>query len=116
MSYIVPGDIPNNCRECPCGYITEGAFSDECQVLAREYEKDADIARPNWCPLIEVKTPHGRLIDADKLEEGFKRAIGTYLPKDPTRHMSLVGASRCHGWTQGLTAVQEAETVIEAED
>lgn len=59
---------------------------------------------------------HGRLIDADKLEEGFKRAIGTYLPKDPTRHMSIVEASRCRGWTQGLTAIQEAETVIKAEE
>ena len=69
-----------------------------------------------WCEVEEIKAPHGRLIDADKLEEGFKRAIGTYLPKDPTRHMSLVDASRCRGWTQALTAVQEAKTVIEAED
>lgn len=60
--------------------------------------------------------PHGRLIDADKLEKGFKRAIETYLPKDPTRHMSIVEASRCRGWTQGLMAVQEAETVIKAEE
>ena len=116
MSYIVPGDIPNNCGECPCGYITEGAFSDECRVLAREWEKDADSVRPNWCPLIGVPTPHGRLGDLDELEKQFKRAIGTYLPKDPTRHMSIVEASRCRGWTQGLTAVQEAETIIEAED
>lgn len=68
MSYIVPKEIPKNCIECPCGYETEGAFSDVCSVLARKYEKDADIARPNWCPLIEVKTPHGRLIDADKFK------------------------------------------------
>lgn len=60
--------------------------------------------------------PHGRLIDADKLEKGFKRAIGTYLPKDPTRHMNIADGSECRGWTQALTAVQEAETVIEAEE
>lgn len=70
MSYIVPKEIPKNCFACPCGYETEGAFSNECQVLAREYEKDADIARPNWCPLIEVP-PHGRLIDADELKTAF---------------------------------------------
>lgn len=75
MSYIVPGDIPNNCRECPCGYITEGAFSDECRVLAREWEKDADSVRPNWCPLIEVKTPHGRLIDADAVNRAMDERI-----------------------------------------
>jgi hypothetical protein len=67
MSYIVPEDIPKNCFACPCGYETEGAFIDECLVLKREYEKDADSVRPNWCPLVEIKTPHGRLIDADEL-------------------------------------------------
>ena len=71
MSYIVPGDIPKNCFACPCGYETEGAFIDECLVLKREYEKDADSVRPNWCPLVEIKTPHGRLIDADELKTAF---------------------------------------------
>lgn len=116
MSYIVPGDIPKNCIACPCGYETEGAFRDECSVLAREYEKDADAVRPNWCPLVEIEEPHGRLIDANKLEKGFKRAIGTYLPKDPTRHMNAVDGSECRGWTQALSAVQKAKTVIEAEE
>ena len=53
MSYIVPRDIPKNCRECPCGW----AFWDECSVLARDYEKDADYVRPDWCPLVEVREP-----------------------------------------------------------
>ena len=64
----------------------------------------------------QIPTPHGRLGDLDELEKQFKRAIGTYLPKDPTRHMSVMYSCECRGWTQGLTAVQEAETIIEAED
>ncbi len=67
MSILIKGmEMPKNCIECPCGHETEGAFWDECSVLAREYEKDADSVRPNWCPLVELP-PHGRLIDADKL-------------------------------------------------
>ena len=27
-----------------------------------------DDERPDWCPLVEVPTPHGRLIDADALD------------------------------------------------
>lgn len=98
MSYIVPGDIPNNCRECPCGYITEGAFSDECRVFAREWEKDADSVRPNWCPLIEVKTPHGRLIDADKLN--------TY-DISPVNGFCVIGVTE--------EDIGLAETILEAE-
>jgi hypothetical protein len=25
--------------------------------------------RPNWCPLVEIPTPHGRLIDVSTVEE-----------------------------------------------
>ena len=77
---------------------------------------DSDKERMPNCPLIEVPTPHGRLGDLDELEKQFKRAIGTYLPKDPTRHMDIVSGSECRGWTQALMAVQEAETIIEAEE
>ena len=103
MSVLIKGmEMPKRCGGCPLRGVCK-------QRIYIEY-------RPKDCPLIEVPTPHGRLIDADELEKGFKRAIGTYLPKDPTRHMDIVNGSECRGWTQALTAVQEAKTVIEAED
>ena len=101
MSYIVPGDIPKNCFACPCGYETEGAFIDECLVLKREYEKDADSVRPNWCPLVEVKEPHGRLIDIKSVEDGkFVNADNEYQK-----------------WWNGAleSVINYAQTVIEAE-
>ena len=40
-------------------------------------KNDKDYAesstRPDWCPLIEVPEPHGRLIDADALTKKIKR-------------------------------------------
>ena len=101
MSYIVPGDIPKNCFACPCGYETEGAFIDECLVLKREYEKDADSVRPNWCPLVEVKEPHGRLIDIKSVEDGkFVNAENEYKK-----------------WWNGAleSVINYAKTIIEAE-
>lgn len=121
MSVLIKGmEVPTSCVECPCCRHDNwnGETAHQCNVsfitFGAEDENWIYNTRPNWCPLIELP-PHGRLIDADKLEKGFKRAIGTYLPKDPTRHMDIVDASKCHGWTQALTAVQEAETVIEAD-
>lgn len=112
MSYIVPGDIPNNCRECPCGYITEGAFSDECRVLAREWEKDADSVRPNWCPLVEVKTPHGRLGDLDALYEEISNGNKAYngIEGYDGEYPNIGNVDDC------LDAIKYADTVIEAED
>lgn len=35
------------------------------------------IKRPEWCPLVEVSAPHGRLIDADALDKRIRQAGGT---------------------------------------
>ena len=117
MSVIVMGmEMPKNCAECEWGKYVGNERSMCLRVSMTDDAVMMAEHRADFCPLIEVPTPHGRLIDADKLEKGFKRAIGTYLPKDPTRHMDIVDGSECRGWTQALTAVQEAKTVIEAED
>jgi hypothetical protein len=42
-----------------------------CQAVKADKEKRIvtpyGLPRPDWCPLVEIPTPHGRLIDADKL-------------------------------------------------
>lgn len=115
-SVLIRGmEMPKNCQGCPC--FQYNMFDDDIDGYCKRLKAkiiDSNERHSN-CPLIEI-SPHGRLGDLDELEKQFKRAVETYLPKDPTRHMSIVEASRCRGWTQGLTAVQEAKTVIEAED
>lgn len=55
MSVIVKGmEMPQNCIEC--------------HVRCRLYLNGRKFRHPD-CPLIEIPTPHGRLIDADKLLE-----------------------------------------------
>jgi hypothetical protein len=50
------------------------------------------MTRPDWCPLVEVKEPHGRLIDADRAT-----------------------AESIKGTGKRLLAIDLAPTVIEAE-
>ena len=51
--YIKGMEMPKCCNNCDfnviCNYANGGAH------------------RPKGCPLVEVKTPHGRLVDADAL-------------------------------------------------
>lgn len=123
MSVLIRGmEMPFECAECDfCGglILPDGIYCCECPTEASHGKNISDAidadTRADFCPLIEVKTPHGDLVDRDELEKQFKRAIETYLPKDPTRHMDVTNSNRCHGWTQGLMAVREAPTVIEAE-
>lgn len=57
MSVFVKGmDMPKNCGCCQL------RFTKWCE--ARIYME----TRPTGCPLVDVPTPHGRLIDADELK------------------------------------------------
>ena len=69
MSVYIKGmEMPKNCGECHFCH-TEG-FESWCCPTGRE-----DIlfdAIPEWCPLIGVPEPHGRLIDADALADDLE--------------------------------------------
>lgn len=59
MSILIRGmDIPAHCGKCPIE-------TNECRLW--ENFGDRWERRHPDCPLVEAKTPHGRLIDADKL-------------------------------------------------
>lgn len=68
MSYIVPQKMPLRCFEC--GHISLSTiYGYGCKITHKSLESDPgiNVRRPDWCPLVEIPTPHGRLIDADKL-------------------------------------------------
>lgn len=69
MSLLIKGlNIPKNCLLCPC-CVGEGIGMGRqhyCQVIDDE-PCVSETYRPKNCPLVEIPTPHGRLIDADEL-------------------------------------------------
>lgn len=109
MSVLIKGmGIPVNCNKCVfcVNGFTDAAPMYECaasgddmtSVLVEEHGKPFDF-RPDWCPLIEVPTPHGRLIDADDLKTAFPAC---------DNHMNIKIASV-------RATVNHAPTIIEAE-
>ena len=73
--YIPGMEIPKSCYDCPCIDAENG----RCQaVKSRDFIYEY---RPHWCPLIFVPD-HGRLIDADTMEEecchGCKNELHKY--------------------------------------
>ena len=69
-------EMPNRCLDCP---LMVSRDNDECIVqseVANEIAKTWEDLRAN-CPLMEVKTPHGRLIDAStRVTTGTQRGFG----------------------------------------
>ena len=109
MSVLIKGmEMPKNCSTCPC--FQYNMFDDDidgyCKALKTKIT-DSDKYHPN-CQLTEVKTPHGRLIDA-AFEEQHYTSMTTNPTPDVTeqdKHNSLVI----------VRALQMAKTIIEAED
>ena len=65
MSVLIKGMTrPKNCFEC---HLTKWV-DDGCAGCWAD-DKIHNASRPDDCPLVEVKEPHGRLIDGDALKE-----------------------------------------------
>lgn len=77
MSILIKGmEMPKNCYGCPLSEQREetdmGARFTYMVDCKKNSFDDGTFegrrkTRPDWCPLIEVPTPHGRLIDADAI-------------------------------------------------
>ena len=87
MSILIKGmEMPQSCDDCVMGHeLSVGTCVTGYGCLAMLRMGEARIrpiscgTKPDWCPLIEVPTSHGRLIDADALLESIKEA----RKKDP---------------------------------
>lgn len=69
MSVLIKGmEMPKRCLDCPFMISRD---NDDCILQSDE----ANAKFNSWddmkasCPLVEIPTPHGRLVDADKLFE-----------------------------------------------
>lgn len=79
MGFYVDLEMPKDCPMCPfANYDMFNTFKG-CDITRGKrwaVKDDKDYAksstRPDWCPLIEVPEPHGRLIDADALDKMLK--------------------------------------------
>jgi hypothetical protein len=102
MSVVLLGmEMPDGCENCLLRYRSQGMYcTDHCcatvvhkninlWTLGRARKGD----KPDWCPLRPLPEKHGRLIDADELEDVFYR----------------------FNHSQSAGYVQDMETIVEAE-
>lgn len=69
MSLLIEGmDMPKACIECGLRDVVWGNYT--CAVSGEIIKNELD--RPNDCPLVNIPTPHGRLIDADAHIQSLK--------------------------------------------
>ena len=66
MSVTVTGmEMPRTCFDCAWSYYV-GNGRAMCKIVSKTVKTDIMIKRrADFCPLAEIPTPHGRLVDAD---------------------------------------------------
>lgn len=67
MSILIKGmEMPQKCGQCK---LFHAEHPMHCMAVEgyRTVGAPYGMPRPDWCPLVEVKKPHGRLIYADEL-------------------------------------------------
>lgn len=107
MSILIKGmEMPKKCRDCAC---VNWHFGGPWECLA--IHKNVDWVElydkcPDWCPLVEVPTPHGRLIDADELMEIYQPASEDV--NEWEHYTTTISVIRQN--------IKDAPTVIEAEE
>lgn len=95
MSVLIKGmEMPNDCYDCELkkAYIVSRNTAIGIRIDSREH----------GCPLVEIPTPHGRLIDADRLIAVMESVAGTQERLIP---LSAV-----------LGLIKNSKTIIEAEE
>ena len=117
MSILIKGmETPTSCDKCRfcVNGFTDAAPMYECAVQSYEnvsvlVESDGQPFdfRPDWCPLVEIPTPHGRLVDATFEENHYGSMLLDPTPdvtKEDKRNARVI-----------IDALRMARTVIEAE-
>ena len=89
-------EMPKGCWACP---FAVGKHY-ECLFTKKSYNWGL-TTRPSDCPLIEVPTPHGRLIDADALKREFPHDSDWDYPVSSNSYVNDI--------------IDKQQTIIEAE-
>ena len=110
MSVLIKGmEMPKSCSKC--GFFDMGGGDGyRCTLLRKSFEmwNKISVARDRSCPLIEVPTPHGRLIDADALIADLVKYQNTLDPesRENARVLSV----------KSYLTLARGEAIIEAEE
>lgn len=112
MSILIKGmEMPQKCGQCK---LFHAEYPMYCMAVKghRTVGTPYGMPRPDWCPLVEIPTPHGRLGDLDALYAEISNGNKAYngIEGYDGKYPNIANVDDC------LEAIKYAETVIEAEE
>ena len=118
--YIKGMEMPKNCESCQFRRCISDLIMFSwvgCQLDVGIAKKESFKGRHPDCPLVEVKAPHGRLGDLDALmNEMDKQENALYEHGHEFSFSFKSGGDVCTAWYNVEMMVEDAPTIIPAED
>ena len=110
--YIRGMEMPKDCLKCPFCLFADGYW--KCLVDG-SHADFGGTCRPQNCTLVQVPTPHGRLIDADALMNEFEKAQRTMQQHGREYSCSFMSSSQeiSTEWYCVEDMLENAPTIIE---
>lgn len=118
MSVIVKNmEMPRNCMSCPFPAVGVDAYYCHCPTQdGKEYDFKCAETIPDDCPLVEIPTPHGRLIDVDEFKADYSMKNDCAECEKELRYSSRsCEYDRIYSKMDFCGWLDDAEAVIEAE-
>ena len=111
MSILIRSNVhlPRSCRKCP---FNGGDWCIASEKVRIGKHGNVNEHRHPDCPLVEIPTPHGRLIDADALVNRIKN---NYCNKCTTVEKCGICVCQNCGVATLFDEIENATTIIEAE-
>ena len=113
MGVLVKGmDITHSCEACPLFLIDDSG--EWCKAFRRRWKQIENVGvgeKPEWCPLVEIPEPHGRLIDVDALLNVELK----YIASCKTEPCDECGELERDPVCKFVNALKNAPTVVEEE-
>jgi len=101
MSVLIKGmEMPKNCAECE---FHQSGYPDWCDLSIRARDIHNTEIRQEWCPLVEVPTPHGPLVD---IEAVYREVTSYYKQRTELQHIAL---RECLGRVPTIIEAEEGE-------
>ena len=112
MSVLIKGmEMSDGCNTCQLRDLRFNYYVCRAKKLEDGFYLDVDDVvgrRHRYCPLVEIPTPHGRLIDAEELSKVFDWKQLENSPDEKEQTLYSLGQTT-------IEAIREAPTIIEAE-
>ena len=113
MSILIKNmEMPKCCRDCRfCAGLADTEWGTCAGCLIDDECREA--SSKSGCPVVEIPTPHGRLIDADELIDGCEKLMRMLDPTEGKDYLRVFAIKSYLMWAAEYAVIKAERSAYE---